>query len=210
MSNPAIHLSKATFTISAPDIRRLPDDGGIEVAFAGRSNAGKSSALNTLTNQRGLARVSKTPGRTQLINIFEVAENKRLVDLPGYGFAKVPMEMKKKWQKALGEYLEKRECLQGLVVLMDIRHPLKDLDRDLIEWAAESELPVLALLTKSDKLSQGKASAEVLKVKKALAPLNAAIKVQAFSSLKKTGVSQANEIICNWLSTADEANSETA
>ncbi|WP_085300531.1 ribosome biogenesis GTP-binding protein YihA/YsxC [Cognaticolwellia mytili] len=198
MSSTAIHLTKATFTISAPDIRRLPADSGIEVAFAGRSNAGKSSALNTLTNQRGLARTSKTPGRTQLINIFEIAENKRLVDLPGYGFAKVPMEMKKKWQKALGEYLEKRECLKGLVVLMDIRHPLKDLDMDLIKWAAEGDLPILALLTKSDKLSQGKVSAQVLAVKKQLADLNANIKVQAFSSLKRTGSDQANAVICDW------------
>jgi GTP-binding protein len=201
LSNPAVHLSKATFTVSAPDIRRLPEDTGIEVAFAGRSNAGKSSALNTLTNQKGLARISKTPGRTQLINVFEVSETQRLIDLPGYGFAKVPLEMKKKWQKALGEYLEKRESLKGLVVLMDIRHPLKDLDRNLIEWAAESDLPVLALLTKSDKLSQGKASTEVLKVKKNLASLNADIRVQAFSSLKRTGAEQANKIICDWLST---------
>jgi GTP-binding protein len=199
LSSTKIHLSKATFTISAPDIRRLPNDSGIEVAFAGRSNAGKSSALNTLTNQRGLARISKTPGRTQLINVFEVAENRRLIDLPGYGFAKVPLEMKKKWQKALGEYLEKREALKGLVVLMDIRHPLKDLDLDLIHWAADSELPVLVLLTKCDKLSQGKRSAEVLSVKKALAPLDADIKVQAFSSLKRTGADQANSVICDWL-----------
>jgi len=161
LSSTTIHLSKATFTISAPDIRKLPEDSGIEVAFAGRSNAGKSSALTTLTNQKSLARTSKTPGRTQLINVFEIGDNKRLVDLPGYGFAKVPLEMKKKWQKALGEYLEKRESLKGLVVLMDIRHPLKDLDRDLIEWAVDSELPVLALLTKADTLSQGKRSAEV-------------------------------------------------
>ncbi|MFT6506349.1 ribosome biogenesis GTP-binding protein YihA/YsxC [Colwellia polaris] len=198
MSSTAIHLSKATFTLSAPDIRRLPADSGIEVAFAGRSNAGKSSALNTLTNQRSLARTSKTPGRTQLINIFEIAENKRLVDLPGYGFAKVPMEMKKKWQKALGEYLEKRECLKGLVILMDIRHPLKDLDMDLIQWAADGDLPVLALLTKSDKLSQGKVSAQVLAVKKELAKLNADIKVQAFSSLKRSGSEQADKVICEW------------
>ncbi|MBA6288260.1 ribosome biogenesis GTP-binding protein YihA/YsxC [Colwellia sp. MB3u-4] len=198
MSSTAIHLSKATFTLSAPDIRRLPADSGIEVAFAGRSNAGKSSALNTLTNQRGLARTSKTPGRTQLINIFEIAENKRLVDLPGYGFAKVPMEMKKKWQKALGEYLEKRECLKGLVILMDIRHPLKDLDMDLIQWAVDGELPVLALLTKSDKLSQGKVSGQVLAVRKELAALNADIKVQAFSSLKRTGSEQADKVICDW------------
>jgi len=198
LSSTKVHLSKATFTISAPDIRKLPEDSGIEVAFAGRSNAGKSSALNTLTNQRGLARISKTPGRTQLINVFEIGDNKRLIDLPGYGFAKVPLEMKKKWQKALGEYLEKRESLKGLVVLMDIRHPLKDLDMDLIQWAADSELPVLALLTKCDKLSQGKRSAEVLKVKKALAPLNADIRVQAFSSLKRTGAEQADTIICDW------------
>ncbi|WP_206512415.1 ribosome biogenesis GTP-binding protein YihA/YsxC [Colwellia sp. Arc7-635] len=198
LSSTVIHLSKATFTLSAPDIRRLPADSGIEVAFAGRSNAGKSSALNTLTNQRSLARTSKTPGRTQLINIFEIAEDKRLVDLPGYGFAKVPMEMKKKWQKALGEYLEKRECLKGLVILMDIRHPLKDLDMDLIQWAADGELPVLVLLTKSDKLSQGKVSAQVLDVKKKLASLNADIKVQAFSSLKRTGSEQADKVICAW------------
>lgn len=202
MSSTTIHLSKATFTISAPDIRKLPEDTGIEVAFAGRSNAGKSSALNTLTNQKSLARTSKTPGRTQLINVFEIADQKRLIDLPGYGFAKVPLEMKKKWQKALGEYLEKRESLKGLVILMDIRHPLKDLDMDLIEWAVDSELPVLALLTKADKLSQGKRSAEVLKVKKALSDLNGDIRVQAFSSLKRTGAEQADAIICDWF--ADE------
>jgi GTP-binding protein len=204
LSSKTIHLSKATFTISAPDIRKLPEDSGIEVAFAGRSNAGKSSALNTLTNQKGLARTSKTPGRTQLINVFEIDNNKRLIDLPGYGFAKVPLEMKKKWQKALGEYLEKRESLKGLVVLMDIRHPLKDLDMDLIEWAVDGNLPVLALLTKCDKLSQGKRSTEVLKVKKILGSLNGDIKVQAFSSLKRTGSEQADTIICNWFSEEQE------
>ena len=204
MSSTTIHLSKATFTLSAPDIRKLPEDSGIEVAFAGRSNAGKSSALNTLTNQKGLARTSKTPGRTQLINVFEIADNKRLIDLPGYGFAKVPLEMKNKWQKALGEYLEKRESLKGLVVLMDIRHPLKDLDMDLIEWAVDSELPVLALLTKADKLSQGKRSAEVLKVEKVLSSLNGDIKVQAFSSLKRTGAEQADTVICAWFSEESE------
>jgi len=206
LSTPAVHLNKAKFTTSAPDIRQLPLDTGIEVAFAGRSNAGKSSALNTLTNQKSLARTSKTPGRTQLINVFEIAPEQRLIDLPGYGFAKVPLEMKKKWQRALGEYLEKRESLQGLVVLMDIRHPLKDLDRDLIEWAADSDLPVLALLTKADKLSQGKASAEVLKVKKQLTELKADITVQAFSSLKRTGVEQATRVITGWLAVADELN----
>ena len=202
MSDHTINLNKAHFTISAPDIRKLPQDDGIEVAFAGRSNAGKSSALNTLTRQKSLARTSKTPGRTQLINVFEVEEGKRLVDLPGYGFAKVPLEMKKKWQKALGEYLEKRESLQGIVILMDIRHPLKDLDHQLIEWAVDSELPVLALLTKADKLSQGKASAEVLNVKKKLKPLGGDVKVYAFSSLKRTGVDSATNVISKWF--ADE------
>lgn len=198
MSSSSVNLHRATFTTSAPDIRRLPEDYGIEVAFAGRSNAGKSSALNTLTNQKSLARTSKTPGRTQLINVFEIAENKRLIDLPGYGFAKVPLEMKKKWQKALGEYLEKRDCLKGLVVLMDIRHPLKDLDKDLIQWAVDSDLPVLVLLTKCDKLKQGPRSAEVLRVKKILNEHNADIKVQAFSSLKRTGSEQATATICEW------------
>ena len=202
MSDHTINLNKAHFTISAPDIRKLPQDDGIEVAFAGRSNAGKSSALNTLTRQKSLARTSKTPGRTQLINVFEVEEGKRLVDLPGYGFAKVPLEMKKKWQKALGEYLEKRESLQGIVILLDIRHPLKDLDHQLIEWAVDSELPVLALLTKADKLSQGKASAEVLNVKKKLKPLGGDVKVYAFSSLKRTGVDSATNVISKWF--ADE------
>lgn len=203
LSTPSINLHQAHFTTSAPDIRKLPEDTGIEVAFAGRSNAGKSSALNTLTNQKSLARTSKTPGRTQLLNVFEIEDGKRLIDLPGYGFAKVPMEMKKKWQKALGEYLEIRESLKGIVILMDIRHPLKDLDRDLIEWAVGSDLPALVLLTKSDKLSQGKASTEVLKVKKELAALNGDITVQAFSSLKKTGVVQATQKIAEWFVTDD-------
>jgi GTP-binding protein len=198
LSSSSINLHRASFTLSAPDIRRWPDDNGIEVAFAGRSNAGKSSSLNTLTNQKSLARTSKTPGRTQLINVFEIAENKRLIDLPGYGFAKVPLEMKLKWQKALGEYLEKRQCLKGIVILMDIRHPFKDLDQDLIQWAVDSELSILVLLTKCDKLSQGQRSTEVLKAKKRLKEYDADITVQAFSSLKRTGSEQATEIIQGW------------
>lgn len=172
------------FVTSAPDIRHLPSDTGIEVAFAGRSNAGKSSALNTLTNQKSLARTSKTPGRTQLINLFEVAEGKRLVDLPGYGYAQVPEEMKIKWQKALGEYLEKRLCLKGLVVLMDIRHPLKDLDQQMIEWAVESDIQVLVLLTKADKLASGARKAQVNMVREAVLAFNGDIQVEPFSSLK--------------------------
>ncbi|GEK11405.1 YihA family ribosome biogenesis GTP-binding protein [Pseudoalteromonas sp. McH1-7] len=184
-----VKYNQAQFITSAPDISKLPPDTGIEVAFAGRSNAGKSSALNTLTDQK-LARTSKTPGRTQLINTFSLGEDQRLIDLPGYGFAKVPLEMKKKWQKALGEYLQRRKCLKGIVVLMDIRHPLKDLDMDLINWAISSNIPVLALLTKADKLKQGKRKAEVLQVRRALAELNGDITVHAFSSLKGIGLNE--------------------
>ena len=180
--------SKATFTISAPDIRHLKADEGIEVAFAGRSNAGKSSALNALTRQKSLARTSKTPGRTQQINVFEIAEDKRLIDLPGYGFAQVPKAMKEKWQRALGEYLEKRQSLKGLVVLMDIRHPLKDLDQQLISWAVASEIPVLALLTKADKLKSGKRKAQVAMAQEAAMAFCGDVEVAAFSSTSKIGL----------------------
>lgn len=181
------------FVISAPDIRHLPRDEGIEVAFAGRSNAGKSSALNTLTNQKGLARTSKTPGRTQLINLFEVVDGVRLVDLPGYGYAEVPEEMKLKWQRALGEYLQKRNCLKGLVVLMDIRHPLKDLDQQMITWAVAVGTPVLLLLTKADKLASGARKAQLNMVREAIIPFMGDIQVEAFSSLKKIGVDKLRE-----------------
>ena len=192
-----IKYNTASFVTSAPDISRLPADTGIEVAFAGRSNAGKSSALNTLTDQK-LARTSKTPGRTQLINTFELDADKRLIDLQGYGFAKVPIEMKKKWQKSLGEYLQKRQSLKGIVVLMDIRHPLKDLDRDLIDWAVGSEIPVLALLTKADKLKQGARKAQVLQVRRELSSLDGDITVHAFSSLKGTGLPEVAKKLDEW------------
>ncbi len=192
-----VKYSAASFITSAPDISKLPADTGIEVAFAGRSNAGKSSSLNTLTDQK-LARTSKTPGRTQLINAFDLGNDMRLIDLPGYGFAKVPLEMKKKWQKSLGEYLQKRESLKGLVVLMDIRHPLKDLDMDLINWAVGSEIPILALLTKADKYKQGKRKSEVLRVRRELAELGGDIKVHAFSALKGTGLNELAKILDVW------------
>ncbi|TMN45319.1 ribosome biogenesis GTP-binding protein YihA/YsxC [Pseudoalteromonas sp. S2755] len=192
-----VKYNQAQFITSAPDISKLPPDTGIEVAFAGRSNAGKSSALNTLTDQK-LARTSKTPGRTQLINTFSLGEDQRLIDLPGYGFAKVPLEMKKKWQKALGEYLQRRKCLKGIVVLMDIRHPLKDLDMDLINWATSSNIPVLALLTKADKLKQGKRKAEVLQVRRALSEIDGDITVHAFSSLKGIGLNELAWKLDDW------------
>ncbi len=201
------------FVTSAPDIRHLPADSGIEVAFAGRSNAGKSSALNTLTNQKNLARTSKTPGRTQLINLFQVAEGKRLVDLPGYGYAEVPEEMKRKWQHALGEYLQMRRCLQGLVVLMDIRHPMKDLDQQMIEWAVDCNIPVLVLLTKADKLASGARKKQLNMVREAAIAFNGDVDVEIFSSLKKMGVDKLKNKLDSWFNdlpeiVADEPEAE--
>jgi GTP-binding protein len=192
------YYTKAKFSTSAPDIQHLDQSSGIEVAFAGRSNAGKSSALNTLTRQKNLARTSKTPGRTQLINVFELEEDLRLVDLPGYGFAKVPMAMKLKWQKALGEYLQRRECLKGLVVLMDIRHPFKDLDQDLIRWAVGADIPVLALLTKADKLKAGKRKAQVLMAREASLAFCGDVTVHAFSSLNRLGLPELERKLDEW------------
>lgn len=203
-----IHYQKTHFITSAPDIRHLPEDEGIEVAFAGRSNAGKSSALNRLTNQRGLAKTSKTPGRTQLINLFKVDENCHIVDLPGYGFAQVPIEMKKKWQKSLGEYLQKRQCLKGLVVLMDIRHPLKDIDQQLVFWAVDQNIPVQILLTKADKLKSGARKAQVLKVREAAVDFGGEVVVDAFSSLKGIGVDILRAKLDTWFAPAFEIDDE--
>ena len=204
------YYTKAKFFTSAPDIRHLKNDTGIEVAFAGRSNAGKSSALNTLTRQRNLARTSKTPGRTQLINVFELEEELRLVDLPGYGFAKVPVAMKKKWQASLGEYLQKRKSLKGLVVLMDIRHPFKDLDQDLIHWAVESNIPVLALLTKADKLESGKRKAQLLMAQEAALAFMGDVTVQTFSSLNKHGLPELERILDGWFGLDKKSDEEGA
>ncbi len=194
------NYQQTRFLTSAPDIRALPDDSGIEVAFAGRSNAGKSSALNTLTRQNSLARTSKTPGRTQLINTFHLADDKRLIDLPGYGFAKVPLEVKEKWQKSLSEYLIKRKSLKGIVVLMDIRHPLKDLDQQLVHWAVQSGLSVLILLTKADKLSPGPRKKTVLEVREASLAFMGDVTVEAFSSLNKIGLAELEQVLDRWFS----------
>jgi GTP-binding protein len=199
-----INYQKATFLTSAPDIKALPADTGIEVAFAGRSNAGKSSALNTLTRQNGLARTSKTPGRTQLINTFSLSENQRLIDLPGYGFAKVPLAVKEKWQKALSEYLIKRESLKGIVILMDIRHPLKDLDQDLIHWAVQSNLQVLLLLTKADKLSPGPRKKVLMEVTEASMAFMGDVTVQLFSSLTKLGLPELEQKLDQWYGQATD------
>jgi GTP-binding protein len=197
-----IHYQNTHFITSAPDIRHMPEDEGIEVAFAGRSNAGKSSSLNRLTNQKSLAKTSKTPGRTQLINLFKVTDGCHIVDLPGYGFAQVPLEMKKKWQKSLGEYLQKRQCLKGLVVLMDIRHPMKDLDQQLIYWAVDSGIPVQVLLTKADKLKSGARKAQVLKIKQDAKGFGGDVSVAAFSSLKGIGVDVLRSKLDEWFAPA--------
>ena len=198
MSEIKLNYHKTHFLTSAPNIRAIPEDTGIEIAFAGRSNAGKSTALNALTNQKSLARTSKTPGRTQLINLFEVEPNCKLVDLPGYGYAAVPEKMKIEWQKSLGEYLQKRECLGGLVVLMDIRHPLKDLDQQMIEWAVSADLPVMLLLTKADKLSQSARSKQVKMVREAILPFQGDIQVEAFSAQSKIGIDKLAAKLDSW------------
>ncbi|OCG07562.1 YihA family ribosome biogenesis GTP-binding protein [Gilliamella sp. wkB178] len=195
-----LNYAKTHFILSAPDISHLPVDTGVEVAFAGRSNAGKSSALNTLTNQKSLARTSKTPGRTQLINLFEIEDNCRLVDLPGYGYAQVPETIKLKWQKSLGEYLQKRESLKGLIVLMDIRHPLKDLDQQMIEWAVSVNIPVMLLLTKADKLASGAQKKQVNMVKEAILPFQGDITVAPFSSPKRIGLEPLKQKLNEWFS----------
>ena len=203
MDIPLIKFQSADFTTSAPSLKQCPEDSGCEVAFAGRSNAGKSSAINTLTRNKSLARTSKTPGRTQMINYFTLAEGKRLVDLPGYGYAKVPIAMKAQWDRHLAEYLQQRKSLGGLILLMDIRHPLQDYDRQMLNWAAQAGLPVHILLTKSDKLKRGPAQSTLLKVDSFLREMDPGVTlltVQTFSSLKKQGLPELEAQLNRWLS----------
>lgn len=204
----SIDFRRAVFARSAPSLASCPPDQGAEVAFAGRSNAGKSSAINTLAGNRKLARTSKTPGRTQLINFFDLDEQRRLVDLPGYGYAKVSRGMKEQWQKHLFDYLERRESLRGLVLLMDIRHPLQDLDTELLNWAIQVEMPVHILLTKSDKLKAGQRKSTVLKLQKHLrdAAVDDLVSVQAFSSLKKDGLLELEQTLNRWLQVESPTN----
>jgi GTP-binding protein len=187
------------FLTSANALQQLPPDTGAEVAFAGRSNAGKSSALNVITEQHNLARTSKTPGRTQLINFFDLDGEHRLVDLPGYGYAKVPEKIKRHWQQVLSDYLQTRQCLRGLVLLMDVRHPLKDFDVQMLDWCAHQEMRVHVLLTKSDKLGNGPAGSTLQKVKKELAANYPLATAQLFSSLNRRGVEDARAKLAEWL-----------
>ena len=185
----SLNYRQASFVKSAARLSQCPENEGREVAFAGRSNAGKSSALNALTGSNKLARTSKTPGRTQLINFFQVQDDVFLVDLPGYGYAKVPEAMKKEWQHHMTDYLERRDALVGLVLLMDIRHPMKEFDQMMLNWSVSANLPLHILLTKADKLKQGAAKQVLNKLRQELArfPL---VSTQLFSSLKRTGVDQ--------------------
>lgn len=196
----APNWSATAFMLGAARARQFPHDDGLEVAVAGRSNAGKSSALNVITGRRSLARVSKTPGRTREINFFELDEGRRLVDLPGYGYARVPEAVKLAWQRLMTEYFHSRHSLRGLVVVMDCRHPLTDYDQQMLAWCADAGLPVHVLLTKADKLSRGAAMAVLHQVRDRLGSLyKEAASVQLFSSLKRNGVEEARELLSDWL-----------
>lgn len=190
-------LSKAHFLTSAATFEQLPVDTGAEIAFAGRSNAGKSTAINRLTGQKQLARASKTPGRTQLINFFSLDETHRLVDLPGYGFAKVPLAIKLRWQETMTRYLEARQSLVGLVLLMDIRHPLKPEDIELLSWTQQSHLETVILLTKADKLSRQQQTKTVNDVSRD--PMAAHATIIAFSATQDLGVEKAQKTIIHLL-----------
>lgn len=193
-------LRKAEFLMSAPKLNLCVEDTGYEIAFAGRSNAGKSSAINALTNQKQLARASKRPGRTQMINFFSLGNpDQRLVDLPGYGYAAVPEAMKIVWQKELENYLIHRKSLQGLVLLMDIRHPLQHFDVMMLEWAHSRHLFVHVLLTKADKLNRGPASAALQEVKAALKKMKLSFSIQLFSSLNKQGLEELASVMAGRL-----------
>ena len=192
------YYRKAQFLISAGNAKQFPIHGH-EVAFAGRSNAGKSSAINTLCDNKGLARTSKTPGRTRLVNFFAMDEEHRIVDLPGYGFAKVPIAVKKEWEKLMTHYLSDQQALSGLVVIMDIRHPLNDTDWQMLEWCNHYNLPAHVLLTKADKIKRGAQQNSKLQTIKQLKDANITATVQTFSALKKTGLDELVAKLNEWL-----------
>lgn len=204
--NPVYHQAK--FINSAPRLQDAPPDQGMEIAFAGRSNAGKSSAINTLVQQNALARVSKTPGRTQLLNFFEIDAQRKLVDLPGYGYAKVPVSVKNEWQKMMENYLKNRQALCGIVLVMDIRHPLTEFDWQMVEWCEHSKLPLHILLTKADKLKFGAAKNTLLKVQKDLSKSSIVVTLQLFSALNKVGIDDVHQILDEWFGYVEVSESE--
>lgn len=204
-SNP---YNQAQFLLSVNTLNQLPSDDAIEVAFAGRSNAGKSSAINTITNIKSLCRTSKTPGRTQMINYFSIDPQRHLVDLPGYGYAKVPLKVKQHWQNLLQNYLLMRSSLKGVIIIMDVRRPLTDHDTQMLQWCRKSDMPTHILLTKADKLKKGAAANTLLKVQAALNAEYPGMTVQLFSSLKKAGVNEVKKVLDNWLDLNDDLNDE--
>lgn len=193
-----MNFNSAVFLQSAAQISQLPTNNGIEVAFVGRSNSGKSSAINTITNIKNLARTSKTPGRTQLINLFELKPDKYLVDLPGYGFAKVEKKLKKEWGELLTDYITTRQQLKAIVVIMDIRHPLTDFDWQMLELACYRDLPIHILLTKADKLTRNNANQTYFAVQQQMVSLDRKVSIQLFSALKKQGITEAHAKLTEW------------
>lgn len=191
-----IDLSQAQYLISAHHPKQWPTDVGIEVAFAGRSNVGKSSAINVIANRRGLARTSKTPGRTQQLVFFELDDDRRLVDLPGYGYAKVPPELKRHWEVTVEQYLSSRQCLRGLVIPMDARRPLMPLDRQLLAWCAQAAMAAHILLTKADKLSKGARANTLRAVRDRIGDTGT---VQLFSATTRDGLEEARDVLYEWL-----------
>ena len=189
------------FLTSSWQTHQFPPDQGVEVAFAGRSNAGKSSALNAITGRKDLARTSKTPGRTQLINFFALNERQRLADLPGYGFAKVPEKMRLHWRQLMERYVETRASLGGIILVMDSRHPLTEFDSQMLEWAGAQNLPTHLLLTKADKLSRGESASTLKKVRTAVGE---AATAQLFSAVAKTGVDEARKEVLRMLATTPD------
>jgi GTP-binding protein len=204
--NPVYHQAK--FINSSPDLKDTPEDQGREVAFAGRSNAGKSSAINTLTRQNGLARTSKTPGRTQMLNFFEINDQQRFVDLPGYGYAKVPVAVKKKWHELMEKYLTRRKSLCGIVLVMDVRHPLTEFDWQMVEWCQHTGLALHILLTKADKLTYGAAKNTLLQVQRELNDSNFPLTIQLFSASKKMGVDEVHQALDTLFTLTEESEPE--
>ncbi len=199
-SPPPNPFRQAEYVLAAHELRQLPPDTGIEVAIAGRSNAGKSSAINTLTDQKSLARTSKTPGRTQQIVIFRIDDERRIADLPGYGYAKVPMDLKEHWQRVMQRYFETRECLRGVVLVMDVRHPMKPFDSMMLSWCAAAGLPCHVLMTKADKLKRGPAQSALLKLRRGL-PEGAS--AQLFSAKDRRGLEDWLRVMNAWYEIPD-------
>jgi len=204
--NPVYHQAK--FLKSSPNLQDTPPDMGKEIAFAGRSNAGKSSAINTLTRQNALARTSKTPGRTQMLNFFEISGQQRLVDLPGYGYAKVPLEVKEKWHQLMEIYLTKRNSLCAIVLVMDVRHPLTEFDWQMVEWCQHTGLALHILLTKADKLTYGAGKNTLLQIQRELKDATIPITIQLFSALKKTGIDEVHQALDALFDVQEDADSE--